>query len=388
MTLMAANQSNRQAPSTCFMAIELSQTSWLIGMMTPLSDKISLRKIACGAVQQLIEIIDLTIEKVSRATGRSPQIVSCYEAGYDGFWLHRVLEARGVANHVLDAASLMVSRKARRAKTDRLDAEKLVRVLMAFWRGEPKVCSIVRIPSIAEEDAKRLHRERQFLMKERVQHIGRIKGLLATQGVHDFRPGRRDWRTQLETAITGDGRALPPLLVAEIDRHCRRLALVDTMLKEIDAQRDHAAESERTIDPLAQPAGDRIRRLVQLKGIGPQVATVLGNEVFYRKFKNRRGLGSYLGLTPSPFQSGSMDRNQGISKAGNPRARTVSIELAWLWLRYQPQSALACWFKQRTSGLKGRIRRIVIVAVARKLVIALWRYLETGLVPDGAALKA
>jgi transposase len=160
------------------------------------------------------------------------------------------------------------------------------------------------------------------------------------------------------------------------------------MLKEIDAQRDHAAESERTIDPLAQPAGDRIRRLVQLKGIGPQVATVLGNEVFYRKFKNRRGLGSYLGLTPSPFQSGSMDRNQGISKAGNPRARTVSIELAWLWLRYQPQSALACWFKQRTSGLKGRIRRIVIVAVARKLVIALWRYLETGLVPDGAALKA
>jgi transposase len=198
MTLLAANQSNLQAPSTCFMAIELSKTSWLIGMMTPLSDKISLRKIACGAVQQLIEIIDLTIEKVSRATGRSPQIVSCYEAGYDGFWLHRVLEARGVANHVLDAASLMVSRKARRAKTDRLDAEKLVRVLMAFWRGEPKVCSILRIPSIAEEDAKRLHRERQFLMKERVQHIGRIKGLLATQGVRDFRPSRRDWGRQLD----------------------------------------------------------------------------------------------------------------------------------------------------------------------------------------------
>jgi transposase len=268
------------------------------------------------------------------------------------------------------------------------DAEKLVRVLMAFWRGEPKVCSIERIPSIGEEDAKRLHRERQFLMKERVQHIGRIKGLLATQGVNDFRPGRRDWRRQLETAITGDGRPLPPLLVAEIDRHCRRLALVDTMLKEIDAQRDHAAETKRAIDPSAPPAGDRIRRLVQLKGIGPQVATVLGNEVFYRQFKNRRGLGSYLGLTPSPFQSGSIDRNQGVSKAGNPRARTVSIELAWLWLRYQPQSALACWFKQRTSGLKGRIRRIVIVAVARKLVIALWRYLETGLVPDGAALKA
>ena len=181
--------------------------------MTPLSDKISLRKIAGGAVRELIEIIDRTIEKVSRATGQVPQIVSCYEAGYDGFWLHRLLEARGVVNHVLDAASLMVNRKARRAKTDRLDAEKLVRTLLAYWRGEPKVCSIVRVPSIDEEDAKRLHRERQFLMKERVQHIGRIKGLLATQGIHDFWPGRRDWVGQIETAVTGDGRKLPPCLL-------------------------------------------------------------------------------------------------------------------------------------------------------------------------------
>jgi transposase len=387
MTLTMSNQSTVQAANTCFMAIELSQTSWLVGMMTPLSDKISLRSIACGEVQKLIAIIDQTIEKVSRSTGHLPQIVSCYEAGYNGFWLHRVLEARGVVNHVLDAASLMVSRKARRAKTDRLDAEKLVRVLMAFWRGEPKVCSIVRIPSLAEEDAKRLHRERQFLMKERVQHIGRVKGLLATQGVHDFRPGRKDWARQIETAITGDGRTLAPRLAAEISRHCQRLALVDTMLKEIDAQRDAAAESKSAIEP-SLAIDTPIQRLAKLKGIGPQVATVLAREVFYREFKNRRSLGSYLGLTPSPFKSGAMDRDQGISKAGNPRARTVSIELAWLWLRYQPHSGLACWFKQRTSGLKGRIRRIVIVAVARKLVIALWRYLETGLVPDGAALKA
>ena len=380
-------QSNVQTADTCFMAIELSQTSWLIGMMTPLSDKISLRKIACGEVQQLFAIIDQVVEKVSRANGRPPQVVSCYEAGYNGFWLHRLLEARGVVNHVLDAASLMVSRKARRAKTDRLDAERLVRVLTAFWRGEPKVCSIVRIPSLAEEDAKRLHRERQFLMKERVQHIGRIKGLLATQGVHDFRPGRKDWARQIETTVTGDGRKLAPLLAAEIARHCQRLALVDAMLKEIDAQRDAAAESKSATEPSAASAAP-IQRLTKLKGIGPQIATVLAREVFYREFKNRRSLGSYLGLTPSSFQSGAMDRDQGISKAGNPRARTVSIELAWLWLRYQPQSDLACWFEQRTNGLKGRVRRIVIVAVARKLVIALWRYLETGLVPSGAALKA
>jgi transposase len=387
MTPTTGNQSDHSATNTCYMAIELSNTSWLIGMMTPLSDKISLRKIDSGAVQQLIEIIDRTIEKVSRATGRVPQIVSCYEAGYDGFWLHRVLEARGVVNHVLDAASLMVSRKARRAKTDRLDAEKLVRALMAFWRGEPKVCSILSIPSIAEEDAKRLHRERQFLMKERVQHIGRIKGLLATQGIRDFWPSRRDWAKQLNAAITGDGRPLPPQLTAEISRHCQRLALVDTMLKEIDTQRDAAADAKTEIDPSEPQCDGRIQRLVQLRGIGPQVATVLEREVFYRRFKNRRALGSYLGLTPSPFQSGGMDRDQGISKAGNPRARTVSIELAWLWLRYQPQSALAHWFKQRTGGQKGRIRRIVIVAVARKLMIALWRYLGTGLVPDRAVLK-
>jgi transposase len=349
--------------------------------MTPLSEKISLRKIAAGDISQLLAIVDKSIDTVSRATGRMPQITSCYEAGRDGFWLHRVLEARGVTNHVIDAASMPVSRRARRAKTDRLDAEKMVRTLLALERGEPKVCSIVRVPSVAEEDAKRLHRERQFLMKERIQHIGRIKGLLATQGVRDFWAGRKDWVTQLESAVTGDGRPLPPLLTAEISRHCRRLALVDSMLREIDVQRDAMAAGSAEAD---QP----IQRLLQLRGIGPQIATVLGREVFYRRFRNRRGLASYLGLTPSPLRSGNMERDQGISKAGNPRARTTSIELAWLWLRYQPQSALACWFRHRTGDLRGRIRRIAIVAVARKLMIALWCYLQEGIVPAGATLKA
>jgi transposase len=379
-TLGQASETN---VNRCFMAIELSKTKWLVGINTPLSDKISLRSIPCASIQELFEIIDRTIDKVARATGRPVKIISCYEAGYDGFWLHRVLEARGIANHILEAASLLVSRKARRAKTDRLDAENLVRVLMAYQRGERKVCSVVRPPSIEEEDAKRQHREREFLMKERVQHIGRIKGLLATQGIYDFQPGCRDWQMRLAKLVTGDKRQLPPRLAREIDRQCRRLAMVNAMLKEIDDERDAAAEAA----PTTQSA-ENIQRLLRLRGIGPQVATVLAAEVFYREFKNRRALGSYLGLTPSPFQSGAMDRDQGITKAGNPRARTMSIELAWLWLRYQPGSALSRWFHSRTSGLKGRMRRILIVAVARKLVVALWRYLQTGLIPDGAQLKA
>ena len=373
------------AESLCFMAIELSKAKWLVGMLTPLSNKISLRTIPCGAVPALLEFVERTTEKVSQSTGRPVRVVSCYEAGYDGFWLHRVLEARGIVNHIIEAASVHVSRKARRAKTDRLDAENLVRVLIAYWRGEPKVCSVVRPPSIEEEDAKRQHREREFLMKERVQHIGRIKGLLATQGVYDFQPSRKDWQSRLRTVVTGDGRPLPPRLALEVDRHCRRLAMVNAMLREIDEVRDAAAEPSAA---RTTPSSENVQRLVLLKGIGPQVADVLATEVFYREFRNRRRLASYLGLTPSPFQSGGMDRDQGITKAGNPRARTISIELAWLWLRYQPGSALARWFHDRTNGLKGRVRRILIVAVARKLIVALWRYLETGLVPDGAELKA
>jgi transposase len=221
VTASMTDQTYRCSANNCYMAIELSNESWLIGIMTPLSEKISLRKIAAGDISQLLAIVDKSIDTVSRATGRIPQITSCYEAGRDGFWLHRVLEARGVTNHVIDAASMPVSRRARCAKTDRLDAEKMVRTLLALERGEPKVCSIVRVPSVAEEDAKRLHRERQFLMKERIQHIGRIKGLLATQGVRDFWAGgladaarkcrHRRWPATTPTADGGDQPALPTL---------------------------------------------------------------------------------------------------------------------------------------------------------------------------------
>jgi transposase len=313
------------------------------------------------------------------------EIVSCYEAGYDGFWLHRLLEARGIRNYVIDSASLQVDRRARRAKTDRVDVERLLRSLIAYLRGEPKVWSVVRVPSVAEEDDRRLHRERHRLIGERIQHVNRIKGLLAIHGIYDYHPLRRDRMQQLDQLCSGaDGRTLPPRLRAEILRELQRLELVVGMIKTIEAERDAIASAKTETE---HGSAKKIQDLAKIKCIGPEFATTLVGEVFYRSFDNRKQLASYVGLTPAHFQSGSMCRDQGISKSGNAKARTIMVELAWLWLRHQTASPLTVWFHERVGKLKGRIRRIMIVAVARRLLIALWRYLETGLVPEGAALK-
>jgi len=312
------------------------------------------------------------------------EMISCYEAGYDGLWLHRLLERQGVRSHVIDPASVQVDRRARRAKTDHIDAKRLLRSLMAYLRGEPKVWSVLCVPSVAEEDDRRLHRERDRLIAERGQHVNRIKGLCAIHGIYDYEPMRRDLMLRLEQLHTGDGRELPPRLKAEIARELQRLELILGMLKEIEAERDAIALTENVS---AHTNAKKIQNLVKLKAIGAEIATVLTGEVFYRPFNNRHQVASYVGLTPSPFQSGPKCRDQGISKAGNPKARSTMIELAWLWLRHQPDSPLSIWFQERVGTLKGRIRRITIVAVARKLLIALWRYLETGMVPTGAVLN-
>ncbi|MGF1610453.1 MAG: IS110 family transposase [Kiloniellales bacterium] len=367
-----------------FVAIELSKKCWLAAVVTPLAEKISLHQLPAGDGVALLGFLERLAGRVERAQGRPVEVVSCYEAGYDGFWLHRLLTAHGVVNHVFDPASLQVNRRARRAKTDRIDVQGLVRALMAHLRGEPKVVSLVRVPSPAEEDARRLHRERDRLIGERIQHVNRIKGLLATQGVYDYEPLRGSRRQRLEGLRSGDGRALGRRLMAELGRELDRLELLLAMLAAIEAERDAIARQGAGNHPHAA----KIERLTRLKAIGPEFATVLVGEVFHRDFANRRQLGSYLGLTASPFDSGRMRREQGISKAGNAKARSTAVELAWLWLRYQPDSALSRWFQQRVGSLKGRIRRIAIVALARKLIIALWRYLETGLVPDGASFKA
>jgi len=368
----------------CVLAIELSKKRWIVAVNTPLSDKISRHTLKPSDGKELLDLCERIRTRVAKETTKRVEMVSCYEAGYDGFWLHRLLQAHDIRNHVIDPASLQVDRRARRAKTDRVDAERLLRSLMAYLRGEPKVWSVVRVPSVAEEDDRRLHRERGRLINERIQHVNRIKGLLAIHGIYDYQPLRRDRIQRLEQLHTADGRTLPPRLEAEILRELQRLEIVIGMIKTIEAERDAIASANTETE---RGSVKKIQHLAKIKSIGPEFATTLVGEVFYRSFDNRKQLASYVGLTPAHFQSGAMSRDQGISKAGNAKARTVMIELAWLWLRHQPDSDLSVWFRDRVGKLKGRIRRITIVAVARKLLITLWRYLETGLVPKGAALK-
>jgi len=363
-------------------AIELSAASWLIGARLPGSDKVRLHRIDGGDTRALLALID---ELRARATSESSgmaQVTCCFEAGRDGFWLHRVLTAHGVTAHILEPTSILVNRRARRAKTDRLDAEGMIRVLIAWLAGDRRVCSMVHVPTPEEEDAKRPHRERQQLMQEKLRIENRIEALLFTQGIRK-RPSLRSWERDMAALRTGDGRAVPPSLRAELDRLRRRLVLTLELIGELEADRTKAVEEAGATDVVV----GKIIALQRIRGIGENFAAVLAREVFYRSFVNRRHLASYVGITPMPYQSGGMDRDRGISRAGNPRARTTMIQLAWLWLRYQPGSALAVWFRERVGELKGRTRRIAIVAMARKLLIALWRYVEAGVVPDGIELK-
>ena len=371
-------------PVHCYVAIELSKSSWVVGFQTPLTNKTSQYQVKACDARALLELIERVRTRVARELRRPVEVMSCYEAGYDGFWLHRVLKAHGIHNHVLDPASLQVNRRARRAKTDRIDADRMVRALIRHLRGEREACSVVHVPSVEQEDARRLHRERRRLIAERVQHVNRIKGLCATQGIYHYAPLRKDHLARLDDLRTGDGRTLPTRLKAEIVRELKRLEVLLEMIATVEAERDVILTSAASTHLNA----GKIKMLAKLKAIGPEFATTLVGEVFYREFANRRKLGSYVGLGSSPFCSGSLDRDQGISKAGNPTARSMMIELAWIWLRYQPGSALSIWFRERVGNLKGRPRRIAIVAMARKLLVALWRYLQTGLIPTGAVLKA
>lgn len=367
---------------TVYVAIELSNTLWLVGTRLPGADKPKMHRLAAGDVTGLVTLLaDLRARTIAKP-GREAAIACCFEAGRDGFWLHRVLSAHGVDTHVVEPTSILVNRRAKRAKTDRLDAEGMLRVLAAYLGGDRQVCSMVSVPSPEAEDAKRPHREREHLVQERTRYENRILALLATQGIRE-RPSLRTWERDLATLQTGDGRALPKLLSAEIDRLRRRLVLTMELIRELDAERTAALDAAPD-----DAACQKITALRRIRGIGENFAAVLVREVLYRPFANRKQLASYVGLTPMPYQSGSMDRDRRIGRAGNTRARTTLVQLAWLWLRYQPDSALAAWFRERVGTLAGRTRRIAIVAMARKLLIALWRYAETGQVPDGVALSA
>ncbi len=369
---------------TIFVAIELSQKTWLVTLHSPDRDRISRHKFEGGDHGGLLSLIEKVRARVAQKLGSVPRVVSCYEAGYDGFWLHRLLEAAGILNFVFDAASIAVEQRSRRSKTDRIDGELQLRTLMAYLRGEPRVVRIVRVPSVEQEDARRASRERDRLVEEQTAHTNRIKALLRLVGMAVGNPRRRDWLAWLERQRDWQGQPVPPHLLAEVKREHARLMLLRDQLAALEQAQAQAAQ-DATV-PAAMV--DRRNQLQRLKALGPAFSTTLVNEVFYKDFRNRREVASYNGLAPSPWKSGGIDREQGISKAGNHRARHKAIELAWLWLRHQPDSALSCWFRARTLNAGKRARRIAIVALARKLIVALWRYLTTGLVPEGAAMKA
>lgn len=364
-----------------FASLELSQSTWLITSLSPgAGEKMSKHSVRSGDLVGLLARFEGLQEKARSRTGKTYPVIVIQEAGLDGFWIHRALLAEGIESHVVDPASIATSRRRRRAKTDTIDGDALVRALLAHQRGEPRVCAMVRAPTPAEEDRRRLTRERQVLLVERIRHVNRIKGLLFAQGIADYEPLRRNRRQRLEELRTGDGRALPCHLKAQIDRELDRLELSLEQIKTVERERDELLAA-------AQPGTSVPTMLQGLKGIGEQTATILWVECLYRHFDNRRQLAAYAGLAPTPWQSGSIDREQGVSKAGNPRLRTALVELAWLWVRHQPDSVLTRWFLDRIKVNGGRLKKATIVALARKLLIALWKYVSYGVVIDGAVVK-
>jgi transposase len=342
---------------------------------------------------KLLRLLTTQRQQAEQRTNRAVRIVSIYEAGRDGFWLHRWLLAQDVENHVVDPASILGPQRRRRAKTDRIDGEKLLRSLAAWLAGEPGVCSMVIAPSVAQEDQRRLSREREELVSERTRLCNRINGLLANQGIAGFKPLRKDAEQALGDLRTGDGHGLPVHLRTTIERILQRLALLGQQIKAAEKERDALlkpapADAASRPQQATSPEAAMIQSLYRLRAIGPEFATVLPLECFYRPFDNSRQVASFSGLAPTPWASGSVEREQGISKAGNRRLRKTMIELAWSWTHHQPCSALTQWFRKKVAGQGKRMKRIAIVALARKLLVALWRYVTDGVVPDGAVLKA
>lgn len=373
-----------------FVSLELSRKRWLVTSLSPgAGEKMSRHAVAGGDAAGLLALFDELKRKTLERTGREFGIVCLQEAGLDGFWLHRTLEAAGVESLVVDPASVAVDRRKRRAKSDRIDGAALLRTLMAWRRGEPRVCSMVRPPSPQAEDRRQPHRERQRLMRERTQHINRIKGLLYAQGVSGYDPALKTRRKALAALVTGDGRPLPAHLKQQLGRELDRLELVLTQLKAVEAERDAllaapAPQPAEAAEGAAAPGAS----LMRLKGIAEERAAVIGGELLWRRFENRRQVGAYSGLVASPFQSGETRHEQGLSKAGNARLRHTMVELAWGWLQHQPDSALSLWFQRRLGPRPdARRKKILIVALARKLLIALWRFETRGVAPEGAVFK-
>ncbi len=367
--------------STLVLALELSGKGWEVGAVLPGVARRPRRTLAQRDMAGLLKQIERWQAEVQRAGRTVRRTVLAYEAGREGFWIARYLLAQGIEVQIMHPSSIPVERRGRRVKTDRIDLDMLLRTLLAWLRGEPRVCSMVRIPSETEEDMRRPERERERLVSERIALENRIENLLCLHGIGSFKPRLKKAAERLDELRSFAGAPLPPMLLAELKRLMTRHCVLSGQLKEIEAAREETASAP---DRTAQ----QIQVLARLIGLGLATATGLAREVFCRSFADRRAIAGFVGLTGTPFNSGGSEREQGISKNGNPRVRRILMQLAWRWLRFQPDSALSCWFVERTGGAKGRIRKIMIVALARKLLVALWRYVETGELPAGWRLAA
>jgi transposase len=369
--------------ATIIGALELSAKKWVLAVQLPGVSRHS-RHVLDALGDSLVSFIERLKARCTAAGRKITRVVLTHEAGRDGFWLARFLARRGIEVHVMQPSSLPVDRRARRAKTDMIDVEMLLRTLMAWLRGEPRVCSMVPIPSEADEEARRANREREDLTRERRSIVNKIDGILATLGIKGYKALRRDRREQLNCMRQPDGDPIPQKAKARIERLLDRLDLVLKLIEQVESARDAVLKK----DAPADEAERMIRSLTELRSIGPDMATLLVREAFVRRFRNRRALGGYVGLGGTPFSSGGSEREQGIGKDGNRRVRAAMVELAWMWLRWQPDSALSVWFRARVGAMGGRIRKIMIVALARKLLVALWRYVKDGVIPEGAKMKA
>jgi transposase len=364
--------------STLYLAFELGNKEWKIAMTTRVDQDPLVRTIPARSLKTLD--VEIARAKTHFALSAMAPVRSCYEAGRDGFWLHRYLVSRGIANRIVDSSSIEVNRRRRRTKTDRLDACKLVTMLIRAELGEKKVWSIINVPTLAEEDRRQVHRELMFARRDRGRHTNRIKGLLASHGVPLARI--QELPAHIVAARLWDGNPLPPLLCTRLEREWETVVDYTTRIRSLRKER---RDLLKTTD---DPAIAQVRQLNQLLGIGIDSAWLYVMEFFaWRQFRNRRQVGGLSGLTDTHYQSGDLQHEQGISKAGNRWVRALAINTAWAWLRFQPKSALARWYQKKFGKGNSRIRKIGIVALARKLLIAFWRYLDTGLIPEGAVLR-
>jgi transposase len=363
--------------------LELSGKSWELGASVPGVLRRPRRKLPAGNLAAVAKALDQWKVEAGKAGHAVSRVVVGYEAGRDGFWIARALRELGIEVYVLHPASIAVERRGRRAKTDRIDLDLLLGTLLGWLRGEPRRCTMAPIPSEAEEDRREPGRERDALVASRLKVENQMGSLLIRYGIAGFKPRLKKALPQLEALRTPDGKALPPKTRERLRRLMAQHRLLSEQLKEIETARQQV---------VGGPAPDRLAAMIQMLarivGLGTETATVLVHEVFSRRFRDRRALAAFVGITGTPFNSGGSTREQGISKNGNPRVRRMLTQLTWRWTMHQPESALTRWFQERTGGAKGRIKTIMAMALARKLLVALWRYVETGAIPEGVRLAA